>query len=250
MPHSVRSTISSGRLSPELDDCRKDRRGEHQDQPFKLVACQKASEMHDQNRNGQNVEQREKHQTTLSSLTPTGADIDAETVARIDAPSGSGWPFLFLETEIIGLAIPAAPAALKNPALDLVDFLTTKAAGGVALTKGTNLFVGFARRQDATPSPSVFALNTGGPPPLPYLNGGRRADVRAMVQVMVRSAVNDFETGETIAREVLAWLHQQTVPGYVAVLARDSQPAFLGEDSNNHYMWSLNLECQYVTELG
>lgn len=135
--------------------------------------------------------------------------------------------------------------ALRNPASDLVTFLDGKTAGGVALAKASNLFAGPMRTTDVTPSPAVFLLNTGGPPPAPYLGGNRESYFRATVQVLVRGPAGDIEAGEALARGVYELLHLATVTGYVALFARDSQPAYLGEDADQHGLWSLNVECQY-----
>lgn len=139
---------------------------------------------------------------------------------------------------------------MRNPAEDVVDYLNAKVAGSITLTKGTNLFIGPMRSQDETPSPSAFALNTGGPSPLPYLGSGRQAYVRPTVQVLVRGPAGDFAAGEAIARAVLEHLHQQTLTGYTACFARDSHPAWLGQDADQHDLWSLNFELQYAITLG
>lgn len=139
----------------------------------------------------------------------------------------------------------AAPTGALNPAEDIANFLDEKDADGVTLELAENLFIGFMRRADSTPSPSVFVLNTGGPPPVPFLNGNRESAMRCTVQVMVRSEVNDFAAGEAMARSLFNWLHLEDIEGYYACYCRDSQPAFLGEDSDGHYQWSLNFELQY-----
>ena len=136
--------------------------------------------------------------------------------------------------------------ALRNPADDLVSFLDTKTAGGVLLAKGTNLFAGPMRGTDFTPAPAVFLLNTGGPPPSPYLGGQRESYFRATVQVLVRGAPGDQLAGENFARGVFQHLHLGAVSGYVGIFARDSQPAYLGDDEDQHGQWSINVECQYV----
>jgi hypothetical protein len=138
---------------------------------------------------------------------------------------------------------------LKDVAADVAAFLTTKTAGGVVLTLGTNLFRGRMREGDRTPSPAVFCLNTGGPEPEFYVGGRRTALYRPTVQVMVRGPAGDDQVGELIAREVLAWLSMQTPAGYASWNARDSQPAFLGVDSDQHGQWAINLECIYRVSL-
>lgn len=136
-----------------------------------------------------------------------------------------------------------------NPALDLVNFLDTRLAGAVTLAKGVNLFTGRMISTDDSPSPAVFALNTGGPPPELLLGGHRTAIYRATVQVMIRGPMADQLAGEELARGVYAWLQQQTIVGYLQVLARDSAPAYLGEDQGPHHLWAINVECQYQASL-
>lgn len=191
------------------------------------------------------------YSTCLFSVLPTQADADAGTFVRIAAPAGAAPPYWGGATEE-RLTTPWArpsPGPMRNPASDVAELLNGKDAGGLTLTLATNLFKGFVRRADATTSPAVFVANTGGPPPEPYVSGARQSTVRATVQVMVRGAVNEFQAGETVARGVWRWLHQQDVPDYIACYARDAQPVFVGEDDLGHYMWSINLELQYVSTL-
>lgn len=185
----------------------------------------------------------------LFTLTPSETDLATDVSVRLDSPAGASPPFLAGSLEKpFGYA--PAPATVRNPALDVAQFLDGKAAGSLTLALGSTLFVGFMRRADRTPSAAVFVVNTGGPPPVPYLNGDRDAMFRPTVQVMIRGPVNDLEAGETIARAVFAWLHQQAISDYVATLARDSAPAFLGLDGDDRGTWSINLELPYRSALG
>jgi hypothetical protein len=140
--------------------------------------------------------------------------------------------------------------SLLNPASDLATFLTTKVAGGVTLTLGTNLFSGRMLSQDSTPTRAVFVLNTGGQAPAPYLSGTARESYYApSVQVLVRGPVQDFQAGESMARGVFELLHQATIAGYVQVLARDSAPVLLELDSAQRGIWAINLDCEYTASL-
>jgi hypothetical protein len=138
---------------------------------------------------------------------------------------------------------------LKDAAFDVVQFLNGKTAGGMVLTKAVNLFIGQMRAGARTPAPAVFCLGTGGPPSEPYLGGNRSALYRPTVQVMVRGPAGDDATGASIARDVLEWLNQQVVTGYVSWFTRDSAPAFLGTDSDQHGQWAINVECVYRASL-
>lgn len=144
---------------------------------------------------------------------------------------------------------PPTPGLLRNPALDLVNFLDGKGAGAATMTKAGNLFVGQMRSSDTTPNPGLWCLNTGGPPAVPYLGGHRQAYYRPTVQVMVRGPAGDQLAGEALARDAFAWVHLQALDGYVAVFARDSAPVYLGEDQGQHGLWVINVEMQYVAAL-
>jgi hypothetical protein len=135
--------------------------------------------------------------------------------------------------------------ALKDPAADLVTFLTGKTLGGVALVSGTNLFSSGLRPDDQTTSPAVFCLNSGGPEATAYLGGNREAFHRPTVQVMIRGGAAAFAAGETLARGVFDELYLAAPTGYVELVPRDSQPAYLGDDEANRGQWVINLECHW-----
>jgi Bacteriophage minor capsid protein len=139
---------------------------------------------------------------------------------------------------------------LNNAASDVATFLNGKTVGSVVLTLATNLFIGQMRSGERTPSPAVFCLATGGAAPQPYLGSGRTGFYRPTVQVMVRGPAGDDQVGEAMARDLAALLNQQVVSGYVSWFTRDSAPAFLGTDTDQHGQWVLNVECDYVTSLG
>lgn len=138
---------------------------------------------------------------------------------------------------------------LKNPASDLVDFLHTKVAGSVTFTRGTNLFIGRLRSTDTTPSPALFCLNSGGGASSPLLGGHRTSYKSPLVQLQVRGPAGDDETGEAFARGIAELVDLASVTGYVACFLRDSQPAYLGVDGDDHGLWSLNVELQYLVSL-
>ncbi len=65
----------------------------------------------------------------LWSLTPSAADITAETNARIDSPAGSGWPYFLAATEpIVAAQLPSRVSSYSNQpeviaARALIDYL-------------------------------------------------------------------------------------------------------------------------------
>ena len=136
--------------------------------------------------------------------------------------------------------------ASKNPASDVVAFLTGKTLGGVALTSGGNLFIG-PMRTDLTvsASPAVFVLNTGGVSPAPYLNGNRESYFEADVLIQVRGAPDEFQAAEALARGIFDELHLASLSGYVQVLAQDGHPPYIGTDESNRHIWSMDFVTEY-----
>ncbi len=134
-----------------------------------------------------------------------------------------------------------------NPAEDLATTLAAASpVGGAAVVVGTNVFTGQEREEEVAGAfPRVTLLNYGGPPPGPFLGTGT-SFFRGMVQARVRSAPDAFAAGETLARGVLTVLHIAEVPGYVAVYAQESQPAYLGTDSSGRNIWTIDFECQWT----
>lgn len=183
---------------------------------------------------------------------PSSADVTADTSIFITGPAGSAQPSWSDDTKPLVVSPWAAPSSgpLLDPAFDVVQFLDTKTAGAVVLAQGSNLFIGEVRSSERASSPAVFALNTGGPAPEPYLGGRRTALFRPTVQLIIRGPADDKQAGEALARGVFAWLHQRVLDPYVSWFARDSAPAYLGTDSGQHGQWSINLECVYRASLG
>ena len=189
----------------------------------------------------------------LFVVVPSAGDVIADTAIRVDGPAGSSQPYWVGSTRPVVVTgspwDPPSPGLIKDAAYDVVQLLNAKTVGGVVLTKGVNLFIGQMRSGARMPAPAVFCLGTGGPPSEPYLGGNRSALYRPTVQVMVRGPSGDDQSGALIAREVFAWLNQQAVTGYVSWFTRDSAPAFLGADSDQHGQWSINIECVYRASL-
>lgn len=113
----------------------------------------------------------------------------------------------------------------------------------VVLTLGTNLFEGPERAPcDTVDHLSVFALASGGAQPLPYLGGGGLSWVTTRVQVTVRSDIDDFERGQSLARALHGRLHAQSLTGYAYVLALEGDPVYLGFQSSSFHRWAMNFE--------
>lgn len=135
---------------------------------------------------------------------------------------------------------------LKHAAYDLANSLEGENVGLFLFGLGTTTFVCATLPDDSTPSPVVFFLNTGGPAPQPFLNGGRESFWQAQVQVVVRSAVGDLSDAETLVRGLIGHLHLKPIDGYIGVYVRDAQGVYGGLDpeSQRHFI-SFNVSMHY-----
>jgi hypothetical protein len=184
----------------------------------------------------------------LFAVTPSTADLSVDVAFRFDSPANAFHEFFTGSLERQPWAAPS-PGPVKNPASDIVSFLNGKVADATTLTEAVNLFVGPERSFPRTPALALFFLNTGGPGPMPYLQGRRTALCRPTVQVLVRIGAEELETGEKVARAVFAWLHQYVLTGYLSLYARDSAPVYLGETGDQLHRWAMNFECPYRAQL-
>jgi len=128
-----------------------------------------------------------------------------------------------------------------DPDGDLVTYL---AANIAALTANVNLFA--SKRQaagDGIPHLAVFVLATGGPGPEAYVEGGSGDERRySAVQVMSRSAPDEYNASKTLARLILNTLHHATITGYLDVRVLETEPNYLGEDDSGDHLWTSNFE--------
>lgn len=136
---------------------------------------------------------------------------------------------------------------LKNPASDLAVALNGQTVGGVALVSGENLFW---RQMHPMPMGMVVQLlNTGGPPPEPYLSSTASSMYRSNVQALVFGMPGEdgFTAGEALARGVAGYLHQLIPSGYITILARDGAPVELPLDPDSQrHSWGIALEALYI----
>lgn len=103
----------------------------------------------------------------------------------------------------------------------------------VAQSVGATVYVGPVRpaAPPAVPFKSVFCLSTGGPPPVPYMDGTATSWRFYRVQCWIRGEPNDFAATQTIADAVWTALHTATISGYTRVTVDSSAPLYLGRDS-------------------
>lgn len=131
------------------------------------------------------------------------------------------------------------------PTADL-DIAARLQAAGVG-TVGTDIFEGAIRAPSSViPDAALFVIPSGGVAPLPLLDGGATSYFRPTVQVLIRGNVGTYRTTRTKAASALAALHLSTVSGYFQVLARNSEPLYLGLDDTEHPMFSVNVELYYI----
>lgn len=124
---------------------------------------------------------------------------------------------------------------------DIADVL---AGSGLGLVLGSSLFVGPPRAALGAVSrgPCVFVLSTGGYPPIALQDGSGQAFSISTIQITVRSAADAFQLGQQLARGVRDTLDRRPPAGYVDLRARESEPNYIGPDSNDQHRWTLNFE--------
>lgn len=134
--------------------------------------------------------------------------------------------------------------ALPNAAQALATVLE---AAGLGLARppaaDANLFTAPMPEADGVPDVCVALVNTGGGPPDAYVAGTTRAAYyHPSVQVRVRSSPEDFEGGETLARQALEALNLSSPAGFVLCRVDQSAPTYFGPDQGGRHRWSFNVE--------
>lgn len=188
----------------------------------------------------------------LVAVRPSAAQLAAGIGFVITGPAGAA------PASAGGSMFPsssyAASSGAKLPAHDLATFL----AGVLALPSppggsqtftyaaGGNMVMGSERAKDETmPNLAVFVLQTGGPPPQPFLDSAGVSWKLVRVQVKVRSQVDDQITGQAIAVALSQKAHLATIAGYVQCLVQEAVPNYLGADERGLCRWSFNVEMQF-----
>ncbi len=115
----------------------------------------------------------------------------------------------------------------------------------VTLTYGAdgNLLIGPVRPagEGLMPQLAVYVLQSGGPPPSPYMGQGESWHV-TRVQVTVRGAIGAYLTAAALARALHAKAHLLAMAGYTYCKAGESDPAYLGTDDENAHRFVFNLD--------
>ena len=127
--------------------------------------------------------------------------------------------------------------------------VTHLAAAGLGLTAGTNLFRGPVRPVgNGVPDKAVFCLETGGAPPVPYINAASHGDTWTFdIQVRVRGDREAFATTRNLARSIRNTHHRATISGYLSVTATESAPRPMGFDGGERPEFSLNVKLVAVS---
>ena len=127
-----------------------------------------------------------------------------------------------------------------TPEVDIVGVLAAAGLGAA----GTDIFEGPVRDQkDVIPDAAIFAMQTGGVV-TPFFGGPNGEDEHdGRVQVNVRSAKDDYETGRATAAAVRDALHKQAPVGYAGWWA--DEPTYIETDQKKRSRWSVNIRVLY-----
>lgn len=130
-----------------------------------------------------------------------------------------------------------------------LDVATQIAATVPALTLGVNCFHGPVREADADlaapgaiPHEAVFCLGTGGLVDEPFQDGGLKTALkRPAVTIRIRSNLDDFDGGLSLANDVFDAIDKTPPTGYIEARAANSQPNYLRQDDVGHHEWTINV---------
>lgn len=110
---------------------------------------------------------------------------------------------------------------------------------------GVPVFVGPARPANppAVPHGALFVLESGGPPPVPYMDGSTTAYRKVRVQIRIRGEPNGYETARNRALTAWSAFQQSTaVTGsYTRITNDQSYPLYMGQDAFNCPEFAVNV---------
>lgn len=128
---------------------------------------------------------------------------------------------------------------LPTPAIDVATTLNTAAVAVL----GTSLFACPELPQsDRIPAQCIFVIPSGGPPNDDFLGDAPHGINHSRVQVVVRAAPFDMQSGETLARNVWDALHHATINGWMECKCSQGFPVYFGLNDQQQPRWSVNLE--------
>lgn len=186
----------------------------------------------------------------LVAVTASAAQLAAGLGFDVTGPAGAA-P-LSAGGSLFPSSTFAASGVMLQPAHDLATYLAglltlpSPPGGTYNFTYGAggNLVMGIMRAKDLTSVPNVFCsvLQTGGPPRAPYLSSNTETWNLARVQLMIRSQVDDYLTGQATALALLGKASLATIPGYDLVLVQETMPNYIGPDDRGLHRWTVNVE--------
>lgn len=112
-----------------------------------------------------------------------------------------------------------------------------------AASLGAPVFCGPVRPADppALPYKAVFVMESGGPPPSPFMDLSTGAWRTMRVQIRVRGEPNAYQVTRDLAQSVWSAMQEGSVTGsYVRVTCEQSAPLYLGRDATGAYEYSVN----------
>lgn len=98
----------------------------------------------------------------------------------------------------------------------------------------------FQAQEDEAPVTRAFIMPTGGPVPQSMFGQTETID-QAVCQVMVVSAPDASSPAYSMARDIYSTLKNTQPTDYIIVQMNQSQPLYLGADSDQRHRYSINV---------
>lgn len=134
--------------------------------------------------------------------------------------------------------------ATHKPDETIAQYLADQGIG-IYNQLGANIFIGPVQPPNQyIPAKSCWILETGGLAP-EYVMGNAYTVQRSTVQVRVRGDANDYIGGRDFAQSIYDALNGIVPTGYFSVFCQQSEPVWIGFDSDNRPEWSINLIVTY-----
>ncbi|NRD67608.1 hypothetical protein HRD49_38340 [Corallococcus exiguus] len=107
---------------------------------------------------------------------------------------------------------------------------------------GANLFSAPMPESDGiVPVRAVAVVMTGGAKPQPYMGKEGSVYLVPSWQVRIRSAREDFESGQQLAYDVFKALNLSILPPCAVVRVEESSPIYLGVNGGDLHSWCFSL---------
>ena len=120
--------------------------------------------------------------------------------------------------------------------------LATELATALTRTLGEDILYGPRRiSKGSIKGEACFIKPTGGPAPQAYANGNTVALRSAGLQIIIRSAKENWLTGQAFARDVRDATHFARPTGIMEYQIQEQDPTYIGQDEEGHHEWTLNV---------